>query len=92
VSEPQNEKTYPLEDALQAQKALRQLAGLKPEEFPLPAFVGMISDEVETLRKQGRSDEEIAATIVNNSNIKVTAEEIRQYYATPEERQHGAHG
>jgi hypothetical protein len=92
VSDAQDEKTYSLEDALQAQKALRQMAGLQPEEFPVQAFVGMISDEIEMLRKQGRSDDEIATAISNNSNIKITADEIRDHYATPEERQQGAHG
>lgn len=82
--EPQPE--YPLEDALRAQKALRQLAGLAPETFPVPAFVGMISDEVEILRSQGRSDHEIAQTISANSSIKVTGEEIAAHYAPPESR------
>ncbi len=47
-------KTYPIEQALRAQKALREAAGLGPEMFPVEAFVGMISDEIEQLRSQGR--------------------------------------
>ncbi len=38
---------YPVEEAIRAQKALREAAGLGPEQFPIQAFVGMISDEVE---------------------------------------------
>ncbi len=80
------EKSYPVEEAVRAQKALRQLAGLKPEMFPIQAFVGMISDEIETLRTLGFSDGEIAQAITANSNIAVTAHEIAAYYAPPEQR------
>ncbi len=82
--------TYGLDDALKAQKALRDLAGLEPERFPMQAFVGMISDEVEQLRKLGHSDEEIAEVIRRNSSIEITASEIAENYAPPELR-HGPH-
>jgi hypothetical protein len=83
------EKFYPIEEALRAQKALRDLAGLKPEMFPMQAFVGMISDEVEELRRRGHSDDEIAQTICRSSAISITPDEIAQFYASPEERQRG---
>jgi hypothetical protein len=83
-------KTYPLEQALQAQKALRAAAGLGPEMFPIEAFVGMISDEIEQLRSQGKSDDQIAAIITKNSTIQITAAEIAQNYASPEDR-HQSH-
>jgi hypothetical protein len=89
MSDRQAEKTYSVEEAVRAQKALRELAGLGPETFPVQAFIGMISDEVETLRRQGRSDEEIAQTIAKNSKIEITAGEIGEYYASPEERRPG---
>jgi hypothetical protein len=79
-------KTYPLEQALQAQKALRAAAGLGPEMFPIEAFVGMISDEID----QGKSDDQIAAIITKNSTIQITAAEIAQNYASPEDR-HQSH-
>ena len=79
-------KSYPIEEALRAQKALRQQAGLGPELFPIEAFVGMISDEIETLRSKGHSDEDIARTISSNSKIEITAEEIAANYASPAER------
>lgn len=78
--------TYNLEDALQAQKALRDLAGLAPERFPLEAFVGMISDEVEHLRNLGHSDQDIADVIRHNSAIEITAAQIAENYAGPEQR------
>ncbi len=86
MAQPIEEKTYPLEEALRAQRALRDLAGLAPEQFPIEAFVGMISDEVETLRSQGHTDEEIAQTIATSSNIAITADEIAANYASPEQR------
>jgi transcriptional regulator len=54
--------------------------------FPIEAFVGMISDEVETLRSQGRTDEEIARTISTTSKIQITGAEIASNYASPEDR------
>ena len=80
------EKQYPLEEALRAQKALRDLAGIGPETFPVEAFVGMISDEIEVLRKQGKSNEEIARVISSNSAIAITAREIDANYAPPQQR------
>ncbi len=81
-------KTYPLEEALKAQKALRDAAGLPPEQFPIQAFVGMISDEVESLRKRGHSDADIADLIRRSSAIEITPAEIAENYASPEDRQH----
>ncbi len=91
MSEQTKGKAYPIEEALRAQKALREMAGLEAELFPVEAFVGMISDEIETLRKQGHSDEEIARTIREHSKIEISAADIAENYAGPEER-HGAHG
>ncbi len=79
-------KTFPLEEALKAQRSLRDAAGLDPEEFPIQAFVGMISDEIESLRNLGKSDDQIASIVRQNSNIEISAAEIAQYYATPAQR------
>jgi hypothetical protein len=83
-------KRYPIVQAVRAQKALRDAAALGPEMFPIEAFVGMISDEIEQLRSQGKTDGEIAALITRNSDIQITAEEISENYASPENR-HQAH-
>ena len=90
MSHPTDTKTYPLAEAIRAQAALRNLAGLGPEPFPLPAFVGMISDEVETLRLKGHSDEDIARAIRSHSTIEITAEDIAEHYASAEQR-HAPH-
>ncbi|NYF91441.1 hypothetical protein HDF08_003543 [Edaphobacter lichenicola] len=50
----------------------------------------MFSDEIESLRKRGKTDEDIASLIQRNSEIEITAAEIAENYASPEERhQHG---
>ena len=48
----------------------------------------MISDEIEQLRAMGRTDEEIAGVIRENSEIEISAGEIAENYAGPELR-HG---
>lgn len=81
-------KMYPVEEAIKAQKSLRDAAGLGPEQFPVQAFVGMVSDEIQLLRERGKTDDEIAAIIKNNSAIEISAAEIQENYASPEHR-HG---
>ena len=83
------EKTCSLKEALKAQSALRSSAGLEPEQFPVSAFVGMISDEIEILRTQGKSDGQIAELIRQQSEIDINASDITANYASPEQRNHG---
>ena len=79
-------KRYAMEQAIRAQKALREVAGLGLQMFPIEAFVGMISDEIETRRSQGKTDVEIASVITSNSSIEMTAAEIAEHYASPGDR------
>lgn len=79
----QGSREYPIEEALRAQKALRDKAGLPTELFPVGAFVGMISDAIESLRQSGYSDQEIADTIRAHSKIEISAAQIAQHYAGP---------
>lgn len=81
-----HQQNYPLEEALKAQAALRTAARMPPERFPLPEIIGMFSDEIEALRNQGRPDDEIAAIICGSSTMRVTAEELQKFYASPEDR------
>lgn len=81
-----SQRKYPLEEALRAQKALRDKAGLAPEMFPVDQFVGMISDEIESMRQRGHSDQEIAETIRSSSAIEVTAADIQEHYAPASQR------
>ena len=79
-------ETYSVEEAVKAQRSLREAAGLEPERFPVQAFVGMISDEIEILRDQGKTDDEIASIICDCSAIQITADEIARHYAAREDR------
>ena len=78
---------FPVEEAVRAHKALREAAGLGPEMFPVAAFVGMISDEVQTLRERGFTDAQIVDLVKRHSAIELEETELRAQYATPEERQ-----
>ena len=55
--------TFSAEEALAAQRFLREALGLGPEAFSVPAFLGMLSDEIGRLLSAGRSPEEISALI-----------------------------
>ena len=81
-----DEPTFTGQEASETQTALREALGLDPEQFPLPAFVGMISDEIEQLRGQGKDDEQIAALVSAVSGKTVTADQIGRYYASPKDR------
>ena len=81
-----DDTTYSLEQSLQALNALREAAGSPPEQFPLPAFVGMLSDEIETLRSQGKSDAEISTLIHQSSGIDITPQQLADNYAPPAQR------
>ena len=80
-------ETFTLEESIRAQRAMRARLGLGEETFPVPAFVGMVSDEIEKLRSAGHSDGEIAAIVREATGKTIRAEEISEHYATPEERQ-----
>ena len=77
---------YPLDQILRAQSALRAAANLPPENFPAEAFIGMVSDEIEALRKLGKSDTDIAAIIQQSSGITIPPQTITENYAPPEDR------
>ena len=77
---------FTVEQAMKAQSALRTQAGLPAESFPLAAFIGMLSDEIEELPKVGRSDGEIAKAISVATGALITESDVREHYASPEDR------
>lgn len=85
------EITLTAQQAAEAQTALRHALGLAPENFPVEAFVGMISDEVEQLRAQGKTDDQIAGVIADAVGVRLPAGDITRFYASPEERGHHGH-
>ena len=78
--------TFTADQAAAATTALRMAIGLPPEQFGVPQFVAMISDEVEKLRADGRSDDEIAAIVVESTGGQLTGADIAEHYAPPEAR------
>ena len=63
-----------------AQTELRAALGLPPETFPVSSFISMVSDEIEQLRAQGRSDADIAALIQTAGGVTVSARDVSQHY------------
>ena len=64
------------EDVVAAQRALRLSLGLAPTPLALPAFVEALHDEIDQLRRLGRSDAEIAEVIATATGKPVTAEAL----------------
>jgi hypothetical protein len=83
-----NSQTFTGTQATTAQTALRKALGLSPENFPVQAFIGMISDEIEQLRAAGQDDAAIAALVSEATGQTVDAETIARFYASPEARGH----
>lgn len=77
---------FDLEDGMRAQRALREALGLGPERFPLPAFIGMLSDEIEQMRAAGRSDADVSRIIETATGQRIEPSEIARHYASPEAR------
>jgi|EndMetStandDraft_7_1072992.scaffolds.fasta_scaffold1530638_2 hypothetical protein len=72
--------TFTAEDALKTTAGLRAELGLGPEQFPISAFVGMISDEIRKLRQAGRSDDQIAALVSKLTGKQVSGSTITEHY------------
>ena len=80
------EPKFTLEQALSVQRALRDMLNLPDELFPVPAFIGMISDEIELMRQAGKTDQDIAVVIADKTGVVLNAGDIVSYYAPPEDR------
>jgi hypothetical protein len=72
--------TFTLNQALKAQAALRSAAGEGEELFDTQQLIGMLSDEIRTLRASGSTDEEIAALLKTQAEVDIEAETIRAFY------------
>jgi hypothetical protein len=81
------ETMFTLADFLTAQKALRDASGAEEETFNVEELIGMASDEIEMLKEQGKSDDEIAALMQKSTGKTVTGANVKEYYLTPEERE-----
>ena len=84
--------TFTLEEAVRAQRALRAAIGLDDERFPVPAFVEMISDEIEQARAAGRSDADVAAIVAEVTGHRIDPADIDRHYVAPADRHPGQGG
>ena len=78
---------FTLAESLKAQKAMRDELGLGEEHFAIPQFIGMVSDEIEQLRKKGWSDNQIAALVSTATGREMDAASIGEHYVDPDDRQ-----
>jgi hypothetical protein len=78
--------TFTVDEAIAAQREMRKRLGLSEEKFALPAFIGMISDEIEKTRAAGGSDAEIAATVEHATGKRISPDDVTKFYAGPERR------
>lgn len=69
--------SFSSEDVAKAQAALRTAMGLGPEAFAMPAFLGMLGDEIGQLRRIGKSDADIAALLGETLGRSVPVEALR---------------
>jgi hypothetical protein len=81
--------TFTVEEALAVQREMRRCLGLGAEAFPLSAFIGMLSDEIERLRASGQSDAKIAALIERTIGRVFAESDIARYYASSDARRAG---
>lgn len=77
---------FTLAEAMRAQQALRDAAGLASEVFSLDRFIGMLSDEIESLRAQGQSDEWIASELTSAVGKLVSADDVADHFAPADVR------
>ena len=78
--------SFTLDQSIAAQKALRSALNLPEEVFPVEAFVGMVSDEIEQHRRAGKTDQDIVAIIEQATGKRISAEAIAEHYASPDQR------
>ena len=81
--------TFTAQEVAQIQRLLREAANEPEETFDTKNVVGMLSDEIEALRRQNMSDDAIAALISQGAGATVTGEEVSMFFASAEERGHG---
>src|SRR5690348_412423 len=78
--------TFTVYQVVRAQKALRSIAKLPDEEFPIQLFIGMLSEEIQALRNRGNTDREIAIVINGAAGVNIEPSDVTQYYVPPKDR------
>lgn len=77
---------FSIDDVVLAQNEMRHMLCLPDPQFSMPTFIGMLSDEIEQMRRAGHTDELVAETIRRATGQHVEAGDVGRYYLSIEER------
>ena len=81
--------TFSLDEAIKAQRGLREALGLGEERFEVSEFVEMISDEIEQMRDAGKTNDDIATIVADTTGHRMDPADLDRYYIAPEHRHGG---
>lgn len=81
--------TFSLDEAIKAQRGLREALGLGEERFEVSEFVEMISDEIEQMRDAGKTNDDIATIVADATGHRMAPADLDRYYIAPEQRHGG---
>ncbi|KQY93086.1 MULTISPECIES: hypothetical protein [unclassified Brevundimonas] len=81
--------TFSLDEAIKAQRALREALDLGEERFEVSEFVEMISDEIEQMRDAGKTNDDIAAIVTEATGHRMDPSDLDRHYIAPEDRHGG---
>ncbi|MBU1384380.1 MAG: hypothetical protein ACK4JY_08760 [Brevundimonas sp.] len=81
--------TFTLDEAIKAQRSLRQVLGLGEERFEVSEFVQMISDEIEQMRDAGKTNDDIAAVVAEATGHRMDPADLDRHYVAAEHRYGG---
>ena len=83
------EPEFTLEEALSVRGRMRAALGMGAERFPVPALIGMLSDEIERMRAAGQGDEDVARLVAETTGKAIPAQAVAEHHAPPEARRGG---
>lgn len=81
-----DQPTFTIDQAIAAQRSLREALGLGEERFEVSEFVEMVSDEIEQMRDAGKTDEDIVAIVAEATGHRMDVADIERHYVAPEDR------
>ena len=81
--------TFTLDEAIKAQRGLREALGLGEERFEMSEFVEMISDEIEQMRDAGKTNDDIVGIVAQATGHRMDASDLDRHYIAPEDRHGG---
>ena len=81
---------FSADDVTLAQSEMRHILGLPEPRFSFPTFIGMLSDEIEQMRRAGHTNEMVAQTINRATGQSIKAIDVQRHYLPVEERERPA--